>query len=139
MSRSLSLHPLSLVLGVVFAGICFVSMSQVWPASQHVLVNYGPDPRDYVQIKGGTPYIVPAGKLFILTALSPTAGVLKVNGVEEVSMTPPQALNSEPFPSVCSVPAGFTVAAGSTIDLCNSGGGSCSNTTHRAWGYLAPQ
>jgi hypothetical protein len=139
MSRSLALHPFSLVTGLALGVVCLLSMSQIGPVAQNVLVSYGPNARDYVQIRGGTPYAVPAGKLFVLTALSPSAGVLKVNGVEEVSMMPPQALNSEPFPSVCSVPNGFTVAAGSTIELCNSGGGSCLNTSHRAWGYLAPQ
>jgi hypothetical protein len=141
MNRSISLHPLSLVLGVVFAGICFLSMSQVWPAGQHVIVGYGPEPRDMVQIHEGTSYTVPAGRLFVLTGLgsgnfctSPCA--LAVNGIHEASIG--QSYNSGLFTgqSVQAVPPGFTAAPGSIIDVTD---GCASADDARAWGYLAPQ
>jgi hypothetical protein len=49
MSRT---HILSALLGSALATGIFVllSMSQVLPAGQHVIVNYGPNPRDMVQI-----------------------------------------------------------------------------------------
>src|SRR5260221_8154650 len=89
MNRSLSLHPLSLVLGVVFAGICFISMSQV-STSTHPSFEVVAQPRDFIQIKQGFPYIVPPGKVLVVTALGTDLGgggsdlvSLAVNGQQE--------------------------------------------------------
>lgn len=135
--RPLTLNPASLVAGVVLAGLAFVTMSQkpVLLNARTVNVQYMPDPRDMVQISEGVPYVVPAGKLFVLTGLgsssysySPSA-VLKVDGHYEVSATSPTGDSS-----VRPVPAGFAVSAGKTIELLVNGQGD-----GRAWGYLAPQ
>ena len=142
MNRSLSLHPLSLVLGAVFAGICFVSMSQVWPAGHHVLVSYGPNPRDYVQIQGVAPYTVPPGKVFVLTALGATASLTNMcpvtlsvnNGADSMSLNAITTADTGPMKGV---PSGFTVPAGASITL--SAVGCNVDSMLRAWGYLAPQ
>jgi hypothetical protein len=131
MNRALHLNPASLALGLVFGGICLLSMSQASVVSSPLRVEYMPHPRDMVQIHEGVPYLVPAGKLFVVSALG-AAGSLSqtsfiVNGQFEFSTT---ATSS--YTTIGTVPSGFAVPAGSTITV--SGGGS-----GRAWGYLAPQ
>jgi hypothetical protein len=116
-------------------------MSQVLPAGQHVIVSYGPHPRDMVQIKEGAPYVVPASKLFVLTGLGDNFGgcpgtVLYVNGQQEVTRVEGAGV----FPAYCSIiptPPGFTAQAGSTITVSVTAG--CSPPQGRAWGYLADQ
>lgn len=152
MNRSLSLHPVSLVLGIALCAICFFSMSQVaplgqHPIAQHVVVGYGPDPRDYVQIREGTPFTVPPGKLFVLTGLGSADALppgtpqfrLRVNGQVEVTTS---TSNNESgvssavgdARSVVPVAPGFTAPEGSVIDVQDGSLGH-----GRAWGYLAPQ
>jgi hypothetical protein len=138
MHRTISVHPTSLALGLVFAGVCFISMSQVWPAGQHIIVEYGPSPRDMVQIREGTPFTVPPGKLLVMTALgnSDAAGIgsiLRVNGTVELTNTFVYAQNP---PSVCPIANGLALPAGSVVEAMNIGGGTANG---RAWGYLAPQ
>lgn len=100
-------------------------------------IEFMPHPRDMVQIREGTAFVVPAGKLFVLTglgAIMPGPRALRVNGVQELS-----AGWHEPGPgiaevvTVAPVPLGFTVAAGSTVEV----GAGAPNGPGRAWGYLA--
>ena len=148
MHRSISIHPLSLALGLVFGGICLLSMGQATftptPLGSTVRVEYMPHPRDMVTIRGATPYVVPPGKVFVLTGLgttTPTAygASLNVNGVQEIQA--PTASPGWNNMTIREVPPGFTVAAGSTIEVCEPNGqpSACLETTPRAWGYLAPQ
>src|SRR5689334_15980501 len=116
MNRSLSLHPASLLIGLAFGVLVLLSMSQAPPLNARALtVQYGPDPRDMVQLHEDTPYVVPTGKLFVLTGLGVKFGgvysVLQVNGQSEVTA------GSQSSSSVCAVPPGFTVPAGSTITI----------------------
>lgn len=145
MSASLQLHPLSALVGLGLGAVCLVSMSlTVVPTP--LRVEYLAHPREMVTIRGATPYVVPAGKVFVLTGLgttSPTAWgtAFKVNGVQEVqavALAPSPGLN---YVTVGAVPPGFTVAAGSTIEVCETNGqpSACLEITPRAWGYLAPQ
>jgi hypothetical protein len=135
MSRA---HVLSALLGSALAigMVVLLSMNQVLPAGQHVIVSYGPSPRDMVQIKEGTPYTVPPGKLFVLTGVGSTVGcytvTLKVNGQDEAS-----TVFSCPSTgcSIMSAPVGFTVASGSTLETSSNTG----LQVARAWGYLADQ
>jgi hypothetical protein len=138
-------HVLSALLGSAFAiaVVTLLSMSQVLPAGQHVIVGYGPNPRDMVQIQGVTPYVVPPGKVFTLTAIGATASInngcsvhLYVNGSSE--LTAVGAVTSETS-TVKSVPAGFTVPGGATITLSGDAGCNLYDTWLRAWGYLADQ
>ena len=132
--RSLTLHPASLVAGVLVAALGLLSMGQTPPLNARTVnVNYLPDPRDMVQIAEATPYLVPAGKIFVLTGLgccdsSPGAN-LYVNGQQQVTGS------SSGQASMASVPTGLSVPGGSTITL-NSG---VPSQPGRAWGYLAPQ
>ena len=140
MNRNLSLHPASAVLGLVFGVLVLLSMSQVPPLNARgINVQYGPDPRDMVQIREGTPYTVPAGKLFVPTALGKSNGFnsliyLNVNSqTEVVGWGLYNTTGTTAFTSMAQVPLGFTVPAGSTITVTGGSGDG------RAWGYLAPQ
>jgi len=135
MQRSFSIHPGSLLAGVLLTGLALLSMSQT-PVlnARTVNVQYLPDPRDYVQIKFGFPYTVPAGKILVVTALGNTDGSgsfnsLKVDGVPELT-----AIHGYPQnpPSIAPVATGFSIPAGSVVEV-------DSTSTARAWGYLAPQ
>lgn len=145
--RSITFHPASLALGVILGVISFVSMGQATTITPSVFgstvrVEYLPHPSDMVQIRGGTPYTVPPGKIFVLTGLGNYAGSsgtaqtvgLLVNGQREVTVA--AAVNVSP--SVKAVPVGFTVSAGSTVDVVEITG-SQEPLNPRAWGYLAPQ
>src|SRR5689334_21621039 len=137
------IHPLSVLLGLALAALCFVTMSQtpvIGPAA--IRIEYIPHPRDMVKIREGTPYVVPAGKLFVLTALGSTYPVsggervrLFVNGQDEALTRLSNSYNgSSPSSSdIVPVPPGFTVGAGSVITLLEGGP---TATDARAWGYL---
>lgn len=86
-----------------------------------------PDPRGALVIREGTDYIVPPGKLFVLTAmgLSQFSGgspSFIVDGNDE--------LRVDGSAGIVSIPTGVTVASGSTISVNNGVG------RGRAWGYL---
>jgi hypothetical protein len=142
--RSIPLHPTSLALGIAFGFACFLSMGQttITPAvlGSTVRVEYMPHPRDMVQIRGGTPFTVPAGKLFVLTGIGNTEGGagssqiigLLVNGQREV------VTNSNSVPSVVPIPVGLTATSGSVVELTEVNGSQELSKT-RAWGFLAPQ
>ena len=83
-----------------------------------------------IQIMEGTPFTVPPGGIFVLTALgagpagSHSTSVL-VDGIEEIRSIPNRGeLTVKP------VATGFTVQAGVTITLTNGLG------EGRAWGYV---
>jgi hypothetical protein len=134
MNRS---HVLAALVGSASAlgVVVLLSMSEVMPAGQHVLVGYEPNPRDMVQINEGTQYVVPGGKLFVLTALGRTqngsgSGVrLTVNGVTEFT----QGSSSG---SIGESPQGFTIAAGKTIEVQDT---IYTGNLGRAWGFLASE
>lgn len=67
-------HPLSAMFGFVVAGVIAFTTSQaapphMLPVPTTIRIEYAPHPRDMVRIKEGTPYVVPAGRIFVLTAL----------------------------------------------------------------------
>jgi hypothetical protein len=136
-------HILSALLGSAFAVgiIVLLSMSQVLPAGQHVIVSYGPSPRDMVQF-AGTGYVVPPGKLFVLTGLgmqySGSVGslTLRINGQQAVSFSLDTTDGNGT--SVKTVPPGLAAPAGSSLDITDVTG-STVYATARAWGYLADQ
>ncbi len=135
----ISIHPASLVLGLIFGVLILISMSQTPPLNARTVnVQYLPDPRDMVQIREGTPYTVPAGKVLVITGLGATSTTssnnvgLNIDGQVELQ-TYTAALSAD-TPSVHPVPQGFTAQAGSTVAI--AGGGS---NNGRAWGYIAPQ
>jgi len=82
------LHFPSIAIGVAALSVILISMSQANPPASQARVEYGPHPRDMVQVKEGSPLVVPTGRVFVLTALGNltigTGVSVKVNGVVEV-------------------------------------------------------
>jgi len=142
--RSLSIHPLSLAIGLGLGAVCLLSMSQATVISSPLRVEYLAHPRDMVQIREGMPYPVPAGKLFVLTALGTnssssmgSAVQLRVNGQDEASVRVEYLAVGSPSSShVVAVPPGMTAAAGAVLEVVYGGN---DPADARAWGYLAPQ
>lgn len=103
-------------------------------------VPHTPRAADLVQIHQGTPYIVPPGKLFVLTALGSTSGgsawdehALRVNGQQMLVGVDPGLYAHGP---IAEAPEGFTVPTGVTIEVVPAGG---APTDGVAWGYLAAE
>jgi len=147
MPRSLTIHPASLAIGLVLATVCFLSMGQTTiaptPLGSTVRVQYMPQPRDYVQIREGTSYTVPSGRVLAITALGHATGStnqpsfnvkLKVNGQEEVTA---YYSDNSGVSTVMQLATGLNAHAGEVVEVATLTGG---GTPHgRAWGYLAPQ
>lgn len=140
----MSIHKPSLVVGASFVAACVVALgamrASTSPSPAHSAVSYPtvqvagiPTPGQMVVIKEGTPYVVPAGRRFVLTALgSPaiTQGArLFVDNVQEVDAYPSASTATA---SLVPVPVGFSVAGGATITVVGNFAG-----TGRAWGYVA--
>lgn len=134
-----SIHAPSLLIGILGAAVVLLSMSQVSSYDAPPRVEYGPHPRDMVQIKEGTPYVVPAGKQLVLTGLGTTSTgstlvTLLVGGEPELrSYSWFGQVGAQV--SVGAVPTGFTVQAGTTVQAADGQPG----LDARAWGYLAKQ
>ena len=105
-------------------------------------MNSYPNPRDMVVIREGTPYVVPQGKILVVTALGGNAGAgggvteLKVDDIQEV-VAARQVNDSSGYAgnatSMKLLPQpGFVVQPGSTVLLEGGGAG----TSRRAWGFL---
>lgn len=129
-----SLDARSIALGAaVCAGLMLVMAQSAPGFNQAVRVQYGPHPRDMVQIKEGIPFVVPAGRILVVTGLGDVVGSggakwLIVNGQNELSMTP---VFAQTPPSVAAVPTGLTFSAGSVCEVLGGAG------TARAYGYLS--
>lgn len=120
------------------AALAFLAFGQgSYSAGQPNKFEIAPHPRDFVQIREGTTYTVPVGKIFVLTALGGVdyAGSdyywFDVDGQNKLYAHSNFSFHT---PSLRPVPPGCTVAAGSNIVV--RGGASASNDV-RAWGYLA--
>jgi hypothetical protein len=145
----MQVHKPSLFLGAAVVGACLVAASAVQsstaPVPTHAGVSFPtiqvaglPTPGQMVVIKEGTPYVVAAGRRFVLTAIgTPSLGIgcrLFVDGVQELTGHPTSG--TAPTASVVPVAPGFSVAAGSTITVTDAGFGG-TNGNGRAWGYVA--
>ncbi len=145
----LTLHPLSAVTGLALAALVALTTSQASPSPAKlnpasIRIEYVPHPRDMVQIREGTPYTVPAGKLLVITALGDATGFfnapmfnvqLSVNGqLEATAYSPGPATAS---PTVLELAQGFVARSGDVVAASARPG--FSNTDGRAWGYLASQ
>ncbi len=133
--RPLVIHRSSFLLGLAIAAVGFLVAAQSTPPPGPPRIEYGPHPRDMVQVAQGVPYVVPAGKLFVLTGLGGAENggycTLSVDGIIQASVC--NSCTTAPGSQISAVPPGFTVVAGATITVfTNSGGASA-----RAWGYLA--
>ena len=139
------IQPLSVLLGLALAGLCFLTMSQSVVAGNPLRVEYMAHPRDMVQIREGAPFVVPTARLFVLTGLGTSVEYtggnqvqLYVNGQEEVSVRLSSygsgVENSPSSSDIVPVPPGLTAGAGSIITIAGAGS---SLTDARAWGYLS--
>ena len=89
-----------------------------------------PAPEDMILIREGLPFVVPDGKIFVLTAVGRSYGTgganyIKIDGAIELQFNAATPVN------MSSVPPGFAVPAGSTIEV------SMGEGYGRAWGYLS--
>lgn len=111
---------------------------------------YQPHPRDFVTIVEGTPYEVPAGKIFMLTGLgtttltdaAPSPATLLDDGVAEVigghygAGEATILAGTEAFPAACTaarMPWGITFAAGHVLTVASALAGN----DGRAYGFTA--
>lgn len=142
MLRPITVHPRSVLLGLLVAGLAMVTMSQVPQNILHhhpVRVEWGPHPRDMVQIRSGTPYTVPADKIFVVTAIGDNGDGsggnvrLIVDGQKELELVHVFAQNP---PTVAPVASGLSISAGSIIEV---GISASSPLAGRVWGYLADE
>lgn len=138
--KPISLHPVSLAVGaIVGVGVIMLSAQSV-STIPTMRVEAGPHPRDMMQIREGSPFVVPPGKYFVLTGLGSSAGggtenLLRVNGQVEARTlfyTGSGPIFTGSFMS--SVPSGLAIPWGSTIEVTTSG---ATTGGGRAWGYLA--
>jgi hypothetical protein len=145
MHRVYQVQPLSLILGITFSILCFVTMGQASVNSNPLVVQYMPHPREMVQIGGLNTYTVPTGKLFVLTGLGTSrTGIggtnigqvsLRVNGLRSVSAL--ATLEEGNGASMKSIPMGLALGPGSVLDVVDQN--DQLDATFFAWGYLAKQ
>jgi hypothetical protein len=145
----LKIHPLSAILGAVVVCIGFITLgaASIADVQRVAVINAlsiqgAYDPREAVVIREGTPYIVPTGRIFVLTALGSNgdgsskgeSAELTVDGQLELSIIRPASTTSggeRNDSTVRPVPTGFTVSSGSTIEV-----DGLLTPLGRAWGYL---
>ncbi len=147
--KPITIHPGSALAGAALATVSLLASSAVQTTTHSAIAAPGcwrdpiqvvgiPDPRDMVQIREGQPYAVPPEKLFVLTGLGETGNgsspiLLTVDGQKELTVV--EVFAQEP-PTVAHVPTGFTVQAGSTVEVFT---GNPLILEGRAWGYLVDE
>jgi hypothetical protein len=138
-------RPAPALAGAGLAFLAFLTMGQAAVTSvKPPVVQFGPHPRDYVQIKEGAPYVVPAGKLLTVTALGGRDFFTQYPpwwGPWELWIDGALALRSHPgrtrhTSSVHPVPTGLVAAGGSTVEVRGETG---SSGIGRAWGHLSEE
>lgn len=153
--KPITLHPSSLLVGVGLTALAFVSMAQSPQLAVPTLARPSPQalvrPQDMLRIREGTPFTVPANKWFVVTALgtrnpaSNSIGYgtveLKIGGVTELRAFSGMMNASNDSDvvgngiSMREVPRGFSIPAGSLIEVSDSNVWSSADA--EAWGYLA--
>jgi hypothetical protein len=128
-------------LGLALGIACLAAMAPSTGTYHGKTVTYGPDPWNMVQIREGTPYVVPAGKLFVPTALGigstfngaqPIFARLLADGQEVAGAYPSPGGAELPMKRV---PIGLALAGGTTLTV---EGGVTGALDARAWGYVQP-
>jgi hypothetical protein len=140
-----SLHTPSLLIGSLSLAVVLLLTGAGRAVSQAIRVSIqnpievapSPHPSDMVQILEGTPYIVPNGKILVITAVGSVSTValteaqLLIGGAIVVKVASQSGVGQ--MSSVIPVPVGLTASAGQVVtpeDLKSS-------LPHgRAWGYL---
>ncbi len=134
----LQMHPFSALAGAAMLGLVLIAAS-VAPAQGHRTRVIGiPDPRDIIVIEEGTPYLVPAGHSFVVTALGTLpsgnalfAAILSVDGTPTLQFDHNRSAAANGM-QMGFVPPHLVVPAGSVIKLNETNPGAA----YRAWGYL---
>ena len=91
-----------------------------------------------VRVVEGQPFVVPTGKIFVLTALGQAswsgsgAPSFEIDGQDELRVNLGSLSTASSSSSVVPVAVGLTASAGSSVSV--AGG---ANGNGRAWGYLA--
>jgi hypothetical protein len=147
MTRTIQLHPLSLLVGVGFALLGVGAMAQM-PATKRPAAAHDSGllqvahPRDWVVVEEGVPFTAPVGKILVVTALGSNSYnravvQLKVNGIFEACVRLSQnGSGTAGYPSssnVVPVPVGQAPRAGAVLEAI---GGELGPNDARAWGYL---
>lgn len=138
--QKLAIHPPSLLAGTALAVLAFVAMAPAPPPPSALPIYNGIVPAvAMVQIAEGVPYVVPAGKMLVITGVGETgiSGIykpsLRVNAAPEITTFSPQNGGNAEARSIVSVPVGFAIPAGSVVTVDD---GNPASTEGRAWGYL---
>lgn len=117
----------ALLAGIVLAGAAMLTLGSAPPQAvgQGVRIEYGPLAKDMVRVVEGTPFIVPAGKIFVCTGLGVTSigdntsVRARFNDVDVLEHRPSRAsggTNSRGFgPSIGAVPPGLSAPAGTSV------------------------
>lgn len=138
MTRTIRFHPFSLFVGVGFALVGLVAMGQM-PAGPHA--RFTPpslaaiiSPKNWIQIVEGSPFVVPAGRVFVPTALGwdeganpPARARLYFDGVEMAAMT----YRSDRMP-MGPVAEGLAAGPGTVVSV----EGLQANRVAQVWGFL---
>jgi hypothetical protein len=142
---SVTIHPFSALVGMAVLSMVWVTAAAMplQGSSSDRDVSAIEDvndvhPRDFVNIRGDQPYVVPEGRLLVLTGggKSNNTGslVLHVDGLTEVYSTTWNTGTNYGL-AICSIiefpRPGLVVQAGKTVTL-----GWSPDSTLRAWGYL---
>lgn len=146
--KPISIHPLSTLAGAGLLGLVLLASGAVHQGVAVQQLPFGPsrpvrlagipDPTQMLLIREGTPFVVPQGKILVLTGLGGSNHLgantlevtLRVDGLDEVaaSIRMPYGQGT----TIADAPPGFSLRAGATVEVLSQTG-----TIGCAWGYLA--
>jgi len=119
----MKLSPLSVLVGVLFAAVVFLSMAQTTVGTP-LRVEYIPHPRDYFRIAEGPSYTVPAGKVLVLVGAGTALGTGANNVNVSINGTSVEFFFS--FSGVnlfAEAPRGMTYGPGTTLQVLDNTAG----------------
>ena len=141
---NITIHPFSALIGAAIVCLTMLTVGAVTVQGSSstrdvsAIENVNePHPRDNVVISGGMPFVVPSGKLLVVTALGTSSYMhdvdLLVDGIQQVSAQADSPSNTDSLSWVSSVlqlpTPGLTAQSGQTVTVVGS-------SATRAWGYL---
>ena len=122
----LTLHPSSALAGAFLLALCLITLGAFTPQGSSsdrdvsaIEITNQPNPNDYFSISSGTPYVVPAGKTFVLTSAGCTANGgdawFLFNGVQQLFIYSSDSTGTGT--SVKELAPGITAPANTTIEV----------------------
>lgn len=135
------LHFASALCGLLLGLLVLLCASQaaVTPTFPSGRFTFGPHPRDFVTIREGQPFVIPAGKVFVPTAVGRTLPGAAVQLVVDNTVEFYAAPIADGVMWTCSffpVPGPMAFNAGQVVSIEDS---DTSTTRARAWGYLGSE